>query len=152
MFVIELKAGECMIFRQQSLNLSPYSALYDLIIPADHTLRKIKELVDISFVYDELEKNYNVHHGRNAIDPIRMFKYLFLKIMYDLSDIDVVEQSETDMSFKFFLDMNPEDPENGIKGGVFGLGENPFNISTSFFSALLLSEGALFIRMLHKNH
>lgn len=99
-----------MISRQQSLNLSPYSALYDLIIPADHTLRKIKELVDFSFVYDELEKNYNVHHGRNAIDPIRMFKYLFLKIMYDLSDIDVVERSETDMSFKFFLDMNPEDP------------------------------------------
>ena len=38
-----------------------------------------------------------------------MFKYLLLKTIYDLSDIDVVERSKYDMSFKFFLDMTPEE-------------------------------------------
>ena len=38
-----------------------------------------------------------------------MFKYLLLKSIYDLSDVDVVERSKYDMSFKYFLDMTPED-------------------------------------------
>ncbi len=38
-----------------------------------------------------------------------MFKYLLLKTIYAFSDVDVVERSQYDMSFKYFLDMNPED-------------------------------------------
>ena len=41
--------------------------------------------------------------------PIRMFKYLLLKSIFDLSDVDIVERSKYDMSFKYFLDMAPED-------------------------------------------
>ncbi|HDR7214985.1 TPA: IS1182-like element ISBcy1 family transposase, partial [Bacillus cytotoxicus] len=36
-------------------------------------------------------------------------KYLLLKSIFDLSDVDVVERSKYDMSFKYFLDMAPED-------------------------------------------
>jgi len=49
-------------------------------------------------------------NGRNAIDPIRMFKYLLLKSIHDLSDVDLVERSKYDMSFKYFLHMAPEEP------------------------------------------
>lgn len=48
-------------------------------------------------------------NGRNAVSPVRMFKYLLLKTIYDLSDINVVECSKYDMSFKYFLDMAPEE-------------------------------------------
>ena len=44
-----------------------------------------------------------------AESPIRMFKYLLLKTIYTISDVDVVERFQYDMSFKYFLDMNPED-------------------------------------------
>ena len=94
---------------QQKLVLSSYMELYNLIIPKDNLLRQIKELVDFSFIYDELIHKYCLDNGRNAIPPIRMFKYLLLKAIYDLSDIDVVERSKYDMSFKFFLDMAPEE-------------------------------------------
>ena len=43
-----------------------------------------------------------------AIDPIIIFKYLLFKIIYDISDLDVVESTRYDMSFKYFLDMTPE--------------------------------------------
>ena len=43
------------------------------------------------------------------LPPVRMFKYLLLKSIFDLSDADVVERSKYDMSFKFFLEMAPED-------------------------------------------
>lgn len=101
--------GVFMIEQQQKLMLSPYMEIYELVIPKDNLLRQIKELVDFSFIYDELLANYCLDNGRNAVPPIRMFKYLLLKSIYDLSDVDVVERSKYDMSFKYFLDMAPED-------------------------------------------
>lgn len=98
-----------MIEQQQKLILSPYMELYDLVVPKDNLLRQIKELVDFGFVYDELEEKYCLDNGRNAIPPVRMFRYLLLKSIYDLSDVDVVERSKYDMSFKYFLDMAPEE-------------------------------------------
>ena len=98
-----------MISKQETLNLSPYIALYDLVIPKDNMLRQINELVDFSFILDELKSKYCLDNGRNAIPPIRMFKYLLLKAIHDLSDADLVERSKFDMSFKYFLDMSPEE-------------------------------------------
>lgn len=98
-----------MIPVQKTLTLSPYIDIYDLVIPKDNMLRQINELVDFGFVIDELKSKYCLDNGRTAICPIRMFKYLLLKSIYDLSDVDVVERSKYDMSFKYFLDMAPED-------------------------------------------
>ncbi|MCM3360311.1 IS1182 family transposase [Psychrobacillus sp. FSL K6-4046] len=98
-----------MISKQETLNLSPYISLYDLVIPKDNMLRQINELVDFSFILDELKSKYCLDNGRNAIPPIRMFKYLLLKAIHDLSDADLVERSKFDMSFKYFLDMSPEE-------------------------------------------
>ncbi len=95
---------------QISFAFSPYTALYDLIVPKDKMLRQINELVDFSFVYDELKSNYCLDNGRNAIDPVRMFKYLLLKAIFELSDADLVERSQDDMSIKYFLQMAPEEP------------------------------------------
>ncbi|GEL76795.1 hypothetical protein TMU01_10300 [Tenuibacillus multivorans] len=64
-----------MIERQLSLNLSDYLGLYDALIPEDH-LRQINDLVDFSFVYDELKDKYCHDNGRNTVHLIRMFKYL----------------------------------------------------------------------------
>jgi len=99
-----------MIQQQQSITLSPYIELYNLIVPKDNMLRQINELVDFSFVYEELKERYCQDKGRNAIEPIRMFKYLLLKSIFELSDVDIVERSRYDMSFKYFLHMAPEEP------------------------------------------
>lgn len=98
-----------MIQRQKSIISSPYIKIYDLVVPKDNMLRQINDLVDFSFVYDELIDKYCLNNGRNAISPIRMFKYLLLKYIFDLSDVDIVERSKYDMSFKYFLDMAPEE-------------------------------------------
>ena len=99
-----------MVEAQKQMVMSPYSGIYDLVIPPDHRLRRINDLIDFSFVYQELASKYCPNNGRTAIDPIRMFKYLLLKVMDTLSDIDVVERSRYDMSYKYFLGMAPEDP------------------------------------------
>lgn len=98
-----------MISNQKKLTLSTYTELYELIVPKKNLLRRINELVDFSFVYDELVSKYCTNNGRTAENPIRLFKYLLLKVIYNISDVDVVERSRVDMSFKYFLEMAPED-------------------------------------------
>ncbi|MGL4492736.1 MAG: IS1182 family transposase [Bacteroidales bacterium] len=98
-----------MLSQQQTLPLSNHYDLYDLIIPQNNQLRRINDLIDFSFIYEELEDKYCLNNGRKAESPIRMFKYLLLKIIFDISDVDVVERSRYDMSFKYFLGMTPEE-------------------------------------------
>jgi transposase len=98
-----------MLQQQQTIQFSEYSSLYNLIIPKENILRKINDLIDFSFIYDELLNKYCTTNGRIAESPVRMFKYLLLKTIYTISDVDVVERSRYDMSFKYFLNMNPED-------------------------------------------
>lgn len=73
-----------MLIQQQQIQFSPYSSLYDLIVPQDNLLRKINELIDFSFIYDELLNKYCTNNGRTSESPVHMFKYLLLKTIYDV--------------------------------------------------------------------
>ena len=98
-----------MLPTQGKIQFSEHSVLYDTLIPKNHLLRQINELIDFSFIYDELVNKYCLDNGRTAVDPVVMFKYLLLKTIYGLSDVDVVERSRYDLSYKFFLGLMPED-------------------------------------------
>ena len=98
-----------MLSQQQSIPFTAYADLYDKVVPQKHMLRQINDLIDFSFVYQELVTKYCPNNGRRAESPIRLFKYLLLKVIYDSSDVDVVERSMYDMSFKYFLGMSPEE-------------------------------------------
>ncbi len=73
------------------------------------SLRKINELIDFSIIYEELLAKYCHTNGRTAESPIKEFKYLLLKTIYTVSDVDVVERSRYDMSFKYFFELAPEE-------------------------------------------
>ena len=101
--------GGIMLDNQEKLVISNYSELYDILIKKDHPLRQILELVDFTFVVDAVKDNYSENMGRKAEDPIPLFKYLMLKDMYELSDRDLIERTLTDLSFKYFLGLAPEE-------------------------------------------
>ncbi len=58
-----------MISNQETLNLSLYMAIYDIVVPKDNILRQINELVYFSFILEELKTKYRLDNGRNAIPP-----------------------------------------------------------------------------------
>lgn len=91
------------------MTFSNYRELYDLVITENNFWRQLNDLVDFSFIYDELKDNYSSTMGRTAEDVIRMFKYLLLKSYFKLSDRGLIERTKTDMLFKYFLDYDPED-------------------------------------------
>lgn len=95
--------------RYKQITISEHISLYDKIIPQDHFLRKLKENIDFSFVNKLVEKEYSQELGRPAKEPEMMYKLLFLQIKDLLFDREVIERAKMDMSYKFFLDLNPEE-------------------------------------------
>ncbi len=92
-------------------------SLYDDVIgssyiPDDHPLRKIRAVVDFSFVHDLVADLYHHSNGRPAYDPEVMTRLIFLQLQYKLSDRGVIERAQTDHAFRFFLglDWNHELP------------------------------------------
>lgn len=98
-----------MLNTQGEIKFSEYAVLYDMLIPADNKYRLIDELIDFSFIYEELRDKYCLDNGRKAADPIMLFKYLMIKVTDNFSDVDVVEHSRYDLSYKRFLGLMPED-------------------------------------------
>ena len=91
------------------INFSKYAELYNIIIKPDNFWKQLNDMVDFSFVYEELKDKYSSTMGRTCEDVIRMFKYLLLKCYFKLSDRGLVERTETDLLFKYFLGYEPEE-------------------------------------------
>lgn len=98
-----------MLRYEEQLRISEYKNLYDIVVEKDNLLRKIKENIDFSFVNPMLKASYCEKFGRPAKEPEMMFKILFLKKLYDLSDEVLIRNIGVNMAYKFFLGLNPED-------------------------------------------
>ena len=94
---------------QLELNFSKHIELYDILIKPDNFWKQLNDMVDFTFVYEELRNKYSSTMGRTCEDIIRMFKYLLLKSYFKLSDRGLVERTETDLLFKYFLGYDPEE-------------------------------------------
>jgi transposase len=79
------------------------SYLYDRIIPADHLLRKINEVVDFSFIRELVKDRYTPDFGRPAEDPEFMLRLCLLQYLYGDSDREVEENAREKLSYKYFL-------------------------------------------------
>ncbi len=105
-------------------------------IRADHPLRAIKTRVDgILATMDGLFASAYSKHGRPSVPPERLLKSLLLMALYSIrSERQLAERIDTDLLFRWFLDMNPEEAafdatvlthnrprmeQHGITGGFF---------------------------------
>jgi IS5 family transposase len=79
------------------------SYLYDRIVPTDHVLRKINQVVDLSFATKILKDRYNEAFGRPAEDPEFLLRLCLLQYLYGDSDRQVVENARLNLAYKYFL-------------------------------------------------
>lgn len=98
-----------MLLNHHQSSLSFHSELYSLV-PDNHLLRKVNESVDFSFINELVKDSYCVYYGRPANEPELLFRLLFLQFLYNLSDERVIEDSQYNLAYKWFLGLNPEDP------------------------------------------
>ncbi|ARU61675.1 hypothetical protein CBW65_12085 [Tumebacillus avium] len=97
-----------MLYTSKQTKASFHAELYELI-PEDHVLRKINEIVEFSFIHELVQDSYCVFYGRPANEPELLFRLLFLQFLYKLSDERVIQDAQVNLAYKWFVGLNPED-------------------------------------------
>ena len=77
--------------------------VYRRVVPADHYLRKVMQVVRWDEFRERLAPHYCAGLGRPAEDPVVMLKLSYLSYHHNLSDRQVIERAETDLAFRWFL-------------------------------------------------
>ena len=80
------------------------------LLPKKHLLLDIKERIDFSFVDSEVKGLYSEALGRTSFPPQVLLRMLFLEFFYSLSDRDVVEQTQTNILFRYFVGLSIQQP------------------------------------------
>lgn len=77
--------------------------VYDLVVPPDHYLRKVLQVVPWDSFHDLLAPYYSPDTGRPADSPVMMLKLEYLRYHHNLSDREVIRHAQTDLAYRCFL-------------------------------------------------
>lgn len=74
------------------------------MVPKDHLLRTIERHMDFGFVKERMYPLYSLDNGRPAVDPVVLFKMLFLGYLYGIrSERQLVREIEVNVAYRWFL-------------------------------------------------
>lgn len=74
------------------------------LVPRDHLLRKIGAVIDFSFIHERVGGLYCPDNGRPALDPVVMFKALFIGYLFGVrSERQLVREIEVNVAYRWFL-------------------------------------------------
>jgi transposase len=109
-------------------------------IRANHPLRPLKQRIDAILM--EMDGLFNeAYHstGRPSVPPERLLKAMLLMALYSIrSERQLCERIDTDLLFRWFLDMSPEDP--AFDPTVFTYNRprmDEFGVTGAFFDAVI---------------
>ena len=72
------------------------------LIPNNHLLRRISQVISFDFIYEILEPYYP-SNGRPSIDPISMFKMLLVGYLYGIkSERRLVQEIQLNIAYRWF--------------------------------------------------
>ncbi len=97
------------------------SYAYNSIIERNqnHLLIKMDKLIDWSFVEEEVADRYSPN-GQNAIHPVRMFKLLIIQNLYNLSEREVMIETDCNIIYRYFVGLGlTEDVPHWTELGKF---------------------------------
>lgn len=80
------------------------------LVPQEHMLRKIDQYIDFSFILEKVRLLYCEDNGRPAIDPVVLFKMVFLGYFYGIRSERRLEQEiQTNVAYRWFLGLGLTD-------------------------------------------
>jgi transposase len=81
------------------------------LVPEDHQLRKVDKYIDFSFILDIVRPFYCEDNGRPSIDPIVLFKMMFIGYLYGIrSERQLEKEIKVNVAYRWFLGLGLKDP------------------------------------------
>lgn len=76
----------------------------DKLVPNNHLVRKVDKAIDFSFIYDIVENLYADDMGRPSIDPVILFKIVFIQYLFNIRSMRrTIEEIEVNAAYRWFL-------------------------------------------------
>ena len=74
------------------------------LVPKDSLFRKIDKYIDFTFIYDEIKDLYSENNGRPSIDPVVLFKIVFIQAIDGLKSMrQTCKKIKVDAEYRWFL-------------------------------------------------
>src|ERR1700756_2805607 len=93
-----------------------YAFDLDKVVPADHLVRQIDAVLDLSWVHSELRPYYS-HTGRPSIDPVLMIRMLLVGYVFALrSERRLCSEVQVNLAYRWFCKLSVEDkiPDHSV--------------------------------------
>ena len=74
------------------------------LVPKDSIFRKIDSYIDFTFIYDEVKDLYCENNGRPSIDPVVLFKLVFIQAIDGIKSMrQTCKKIKVDAEYRWFL-------------------------------------------------
>jgi transposase len=74
------------------------------LVPKDHLLRKIDRVIDFDFIRNKVKDLYCADNGRPAVDPVVLFKMLFLGYLFGVrSERQLIREIQVNVAYRWFI-------------------------------------------------
>jgi transposase len=93
-----------------------YAFDLDKVVPADHLVRQIDAILDLSWVHRELRPYYS-HTGWPSIDPVLMIRMLLVGYVFALrSERRLCSEVQVNLAYRWFCKLSVEDkiPDHSV--------------------------------------
>jgi IS5 family transposase len=80
-------------------------SVYAQVVPPDHFLRKVLRVVPWDDFFAQVAPYYSADLGRPPEPPVLMLKLEYLRYHHHLSDREVIARAQTDLAFRWFLQL-----------------------------------------------
>ena len=99
------------MFRSSDSSQSEYEFVsIEELVPQDHLLRVIDRHIDFSFIREKTRPFYSADNGRPAIDPVVLFKMVFIGYLYGIrSERQLEQEVKTNVAYRWFLGLKLTD-------------------------------------------
>ena len=88
----------------------------DKVVPAEHLVRQIEAVLDLSWVHEELAPYYS-HTGRPSIDPVLMIRMLIVGYAFAIrSERRLCSEVQVNLAYRWFCQLGIEDriPDHSV--------------------------------------
>lgn len=80
------------------------------LVPQDHLLRLIDRYIRFDFIREQTAHLYSADNGRPALDPVRLFKMLFIGYLFGIrSERQLVREIQVNVAYRWFLGLRLTD-------------------------------------------
>jgi len=93
-----------MISINKSIQSEILMTTMEEIVPEDSLFRKIDKHIDFTFIYDEVKDLYCENNGRPSIDPVVLFKIIFIQALDGIKSMrKTCAKIKVDAEYRWFL-------------------------------------------------